>query len=326
MIAEGVKSLDKIPVTRIESIGFTVSDLNRAIDFYTNILSFEKIFETETGGVEVENLTGVCGAKIRVVRLRLNNEILELTEYQNSQGRAIPTTSHSNDYWFQHLAIVVSDIEKAFQNLRRHKVRFVSNAPQTLPEYLKQAAGIKAFYFQDNDCHNLELVEFPPDKISGKWRELSKNENELFLGIDHTAIVVEVTEKSLEFYCGCLQMKISGESENYGTEQENLTNVRDARVRITSLETPQAGIGVELLQYLSPTDGKAFPKDTQPNDLWHWQTSFKTAAIDDSKRILRKRSSDFISDKIAAPENASPDFGKAFLVRDADGHAVRFIE
>lgn len=315
-------STDKISVSHIESVGFTVSEMDRAIDFYTRILSFEKISDAEIWGAEVENLSGVFGARIRVVLLRLGGEILELTEYLTPQGRPIPIDSRNNDCWFQHIAIVVSDLDKAYQILRQNKVRYSSNAPQTLPDCLEDAAGIKAFYFKDFDNHILELIEFPFGKGKQKWRELAKDKSKSFLGIDHTAIVIADTQKSLEFYRDTLQMKISGESENYGDEQEHLNNVRGARLRVTSLQTANAGIRVELLQYLSPTDGKPFPQDSQANDLWHWQTSF---AIDEIN-ILERRKFDFISNGIGSFENESLGFEKGLLVRDTDGHAVRIVE
>jgi catechol 2,3-dioxygenase-like lactoylglutathione lyase family enzyme len=101
-------------VSRIESVGFTVSDMNKAVDFYTHVLPFEKVSETEIYGTEFEHLTGVFGARARVVRVRLGNETLELTEYLTPQGRPVPVDSKSNDRWFQHVAIIVSDMDKAY--------------------------------------------------------------------------------------------------------------------------------------------------------------------------------------------------------------------
>jgi catechol 2,3-dioxygenase-like lactoylglutathione lyase family enzyme len=57
----------------------------------------------------------------------------------------------------------------------------------------------------------------------------------LFLGIDHTAIVVWDTEASVKFYRDLLGLHVAGESENYGTEQEHLNNVFGAHLRITAL-------------------------------------------------------------------------------------------
>ena len=220
---------------------------------------------------------------------------------------------------------IVSDTDAAFQMLRRHDVRRSSTVPQTLPDYPKDAAGIKAFYFKDFDHHILELIEFPPDKIQRKWCEAAKDESKLFLGIDHTAIVVENTEKGLEFYRDIMQMKISGESENYGTEQEHLNNVCGARVRVASLETAKSGIGVELLSYRSPTGGKPFPPDTQANDVWHWQTSFVSANLNNTA-ILKSRNIDFISNDVVSLETETLVFEKAVPVRDPDGHAAGIVE
>jgi len=310
---------------RIESVGFTVSDMERAIDFYTRVLPFEIVSDRETWGDGFERLSGVFGARARVVRFRLGGETLELTEYLNSTGRPIPVDSRSNDRWFQHVAIIVSDMDKAFEVLRRNRVRFVSNAPQTLPATIPAAAGIRAFYFRDFDNHVLEILQFPPGKGAAKWRERAKT-GRLFLGIDHTAIVVGDTGESLKFYRDALGLSVAGESLNSGTEQEHLNNVFGARLRITGLKTSEDGIAVEFLEYLAPRDGRAFPADTRSSDLWHWQTSFITARAEDLASLLRQKRFDFVSSGVVSPRESALGFGKALLVRDADGHAVRVVE
>lgn len=112
-----------------------------------------------------ERLVGVFG-----VRMQLGNEVIELTDYLTPAGRPIPIDSRSNDRWFQHIAIVVSDMNQAYQLLRQHNVQHVSTAPQRLPEYLINAAGIEAFYFRDPDGHNLEIIYYPPDKGERNFR------------------------------------------------------------------------------------------------------------------------------------------------------------
>lgn len=312
-------------VSRIESVGFTVSDMDKSIDFYTRILPFEKISDDETWGEDVEHLSGVFGARVRVVRLRLGGEILELTEYLASNGRPIPVDSKSNDKWFQHIAIIVSDMDKAFTRLRENKVRFASTAPQTLPKTIPAASGIKAFYFKDFDNHVLEILEFPTDKGASKWHDLAKT-GQLFLGIDHTAIVVGKTDDALRFYRK-LGLRIAGESHNFGVEQEHLNNVFGAKLHITGLSTQAAGINVEFLEYVAPTDGRPFPKDTRSSDLWHWQTSFVTDHADDLTGILSSEDKpDFISSGVISFGKNPFGFKKAALLRDFDGHAVRLVE
>ena len=309
-------------VSHVESVGFTVSDMDRAVDFYTRVLPFEKVSDVEIAGTDFEHLSGVFGARVRVVCLMLGDETLELTEYLTPQGREIPVDSRSNDRWFQHVAIIVSDMDKAFAYLRANKIPFASTGPQTLPAYITAAAGIRAFYFKDFDNHVLEILAFPADKGAPKWHDPAKN-GKLFLGIDHTAIVVGDTEASLKFYRDALGLTVGGESMNFGTEQEHLNNVFGARLHITGLKTDEPGINVEFLEYLAPTNGRPYPADSRGNDLWHWQTSFATNHIDE---LFRSYDPNFISSGSVLFEKPVLGFRKASLVRDPDGHAVRLIE
>ena len=307
--------------SHFESVGFTVSDMDKALDFYTRTLTFEKVSDVETSGTEFEHLSGVFGARVRIVRLKLGDETLELTEYLTPQGRAIPPDSRSNDRWFQHIAIIVSDMDKAYTHLRANKVRHASTGPQTLPTYITAAAGIRAFYFKDFDNHVLEILSFPSDKGAAKWHELADT-GKLFLGIDHTAIVVGDTDTSLKFYRDRLGLTVAGESINYGPEQEHLNNVFGARLHITGLKTRDAGIAVEFLGYLAPTSGRPYPLDSRSNDLWHWQTSFVTADI---AGLFRGYRPDLISSGSVLFDRPVLGFRTASVVRDPDGHAVRLV-
>jgi catechol 2,3-dioxygenase-like lactoylglutathione lyase family enzyme len=156
-------------VSEVAAIGITVSDLDRAVDFYSRVLSFGKVSEVEVWGDDYEHLEGIFGLRMHVAKMRLGNESIELTEYLTPKGRAIPVDSRSNDRWFQHAAIIVSDIDRAYQLLRQNHVQHASTGPQRLPDWNKNAAGISAFYFKDPDGHTLEVLQFPPDKGDPKW-------------------------------------------------------------------------------------------------------------------------------------------------------------
>ena len=216
-----------------------------------------------------------------------------------------------------HVAIIVSDMDRAYQHLRQHGVSHASTGPQTIPEWNKAAAGIKAFYFRDPDHHNLEILWFPPGKGPARWQK----KDALFLGIDHTAIVVADTEKSLAFYRDTLGMKVAGESENYGIEQERLNNVFGARLRITGLRAA-AGPAIEFLEYLAPRDGRPYPADSKANDILHWQIHAITHDLDDAFDILRPGKTTFVSSGLVALPDKSLGFNKGLLIRDPDGHAL----
>jgi catechol 2,3-dioxygenase-like lactoylglutathione lyase family enzyme len=314
----GLPAAEAVPV-----VGLTVSDMDRSLEFYTRILPFQVVADTEVAGKRWEELTGAFGVRLRIVRLRLGEEQLELTEYLAASvpGRPVPVDSRSNDRWFQHVAIIVSDMDSAYRWLRAHKVRSASTGPQLLPRSIPGAAGIRAFYFKDPDGHPLEILQFPPDKGDPRWHRSAP----LFLGIDHTAIVVGSTEQSLSFYRDLLGLRVAGESRNAGTEQEHLNNVEGARLRITGLRSP-AGPGVELLEYLAPTDGRAYPADARSNDLLHWETTIAVRSLDQLLPRLDSAGVTRLSREPAMLGARNLDLGDGVLIKDPDGHVVRLVD
>jgi catechol 2,3-dioxygenase-like lactoylglutathione lyase family enzyme len=311
-----------LAVTALEAVGMTVDDMDRSLDFYTRVLSFEAVSDVEAAGQEYERLEGVFGARMRVVRLKLGGEFIELTDYLAPRGRPYPYDTRSNDRWFQHIAIIVSDMDRAYRWLREHKVEHASTGPQRLPDWNPNAGGIEAFYFRDPDGHFLEVLHFPPGKGDPKWHQRT---DRLFLGIDHTAIVVWDTERSLGFYRDALGFSVAGGAENYGVEQEHLNNVFGARLRITSLKT-QSGPAIEFLEYLAPRDGRPAPQDLKANDLAHWQ--IRLVAQKGSLTGVQPALSPWtwVSPGVISTPKAELGFTHGGLVRDPDGHALLMIE
>jgi catechol 2,3-dioxygenase-like lactoylglutathione lyase family enzyme len=302
-------------------VGFTVGSLEKALAFYTSVLPFKLAGEAvEVYGKPYEDLQALGGLRMRVATLRLGHETLELTEYLSPAGRPIPPDSRSNDSWFQHIAIVVSDMAAAYAHLSLHNVRHVSVAPQTLPKWNKAAADIQAFYFQDPDGHNLEIIYFPLGKGDPRWQE----QPDLFLGIDHTAIAVNNTSASLKFYRDTLGMRLVGESLNYGLEQEQLNGIPGSKVRICGLRSG-SGFGVEFLEYLQPRTGRPFPADTQANDLWHWQTTLEVDDPTKTAALLQAAGYARLSSEVVTLPDEKLGFQRGFMLRDPDGHALRLI-
>jgi catechol 2,3-dioxygenase-like lactoylglutathione lyase family enzyme len=307
-------------IQAVDAVGMTVSNMDRSIAFFSDVLTFEKISDDEVTGSDYEKLNGVFGVRMRVVRMRLGGEQIELTEYLTPRGRPIPVDSRSNDRWFQHVAIIVADMDKAYDRLRQHHVEHASPAPQRLPDWNTAAGGIRAFYFRDPDGHPLEILEFPEGKGDPRWHRAG---GKIFLGIDHTAIVVGDTATSLAFYRDLLGLQVAGESVNYGPEQERLNNVFGARLQITALRAP-GGPGIEFLEYLAPRNGRP-AVGIKANDVAHWETTLATAAADRAFAEFLRRRVFLVSPAVAAPERARY-FNKGVLVHDPDGHPVKVIE
>jgi catechol 2,3-dioxygenase-like lactoylglutathione lyase family enzyme len=210
-------------------------------------------------------------------------------------------------------------MDAAYARLQRHHVEHASREPQRLPDWNPNAGGIKAFYFKDPDSHPLEILQFPAGKGDLRWQATGR----LFLGIDHTAIVVGDTAASLAFYRDTLGLRVAGESTNYGLEQERLNNVSGARLHITALRAAR-GPGIEFLEYLAPRNGR-LADGIQPNDLAHWETTVTTADDDLALERFLMRRVMLVSPAVAVLGGPS-EFAKGLLVRDPDGHAVKVVQ
>ncbi|MFN0215250.1 MAG: VOC family protein [Saprospiraceae bacterium] len=304
----------------VTAVSITVSNLEKEVDFFVQNLDFKKIKEESFSGEAVSKLYGLTEktATVRIATLQLGQEQIRLMDFEGTFAeRPVPADTRSNDLWFQHLAIVVSDMDAAYQKLLKNKVQHVSTFPETLPDYLPNAAGIRAFYFRDPEGHNLELIWFPPGKGNPKWQSRATNQtSSLFLGIDHTAIAISDTDRSMAFYRDALGLVWGGHSENFGPEQEHLNQVFGARLDINGLHA-DTGFGVEFLRYITPPGGRAIPPDSRATDLSHYQTEFW---VDDLPVLLQRiERHGFAKDLTSTIPFNSAD---CILLLDPDGHAV----
>ena len=133
------------------------------------------------------------------------------------------------------------------------------------------------------------------------------------------------TDRSLACYRDTLGLRVVGESENHGPEQERLNNVFGARLRITTLRAA-AGPGIEFLEYLTPRDGRPVPPDARANDLTHWQTALVAGDAEAVYRRFRGGVCAPLSPGVIAPGEPALGFSKAFLIRDPDDHTLEVTQ
>ncbi len=306
----------------IRGFALTVSNLDAAVSFYEQALGFSKVGERVVTDRNYDYLTGVFGTRVRSATLQLGDERIELEQYLTPAGQPIPVDSRSNDLWFQHFAVVVSNMERAYDHVRQFAVQSISSAPQTIPESNKGAAGIKAYKFKDPDGHPLELLWFPSDKGRPKWQQPG---GRLFLGIDHSAIGISSTERSTAFYRDLIGLAVAGGGVNTGMTQEQLDNAFGAVVRITGLRPERdASPGLEFLQYVTPSGGRPSPLNLRPNDLVLTRTVIEVDDLDRLTMRLQGSGVTFISP--AAIAVAGAPWSKGLMVKDPDGHAVLLVE
>ena len=181
-----------MPDVVIDRITLIVSDLDRAEENYVRTFGCCVEHRAE---IDPSLISVLCIRQARGRRslLRLGREQIELLEFTDSAGRPYPPGSTSTDLWFQHMAIVVSDMTDAYQLVmaNRRFRRISRDGPVRLPD---SSGGLTAFKFRDHDGHPLELLAFPDGRVPGEWR--SGNGTGSFLGVDHTAIGISDSASS----------------------------------------------------------------------------------------------------------------------------------
>ena len=132
---------------------FTVSDIDRSVAFYRDILGMELVSQSEGSGPIAETILDMPGVHLKVAFLKAGDEMLELTEYLSPKGR--PYDRRTCDVGPCHIAFWVADIHQAYRDLSAKGVRFKS-APQPAG---KPGATTWACLVTDPDGITLELLQ-----------------------------------------------------------------------------------------------------------------------------------------------------------------------
>jgi catechol 2,3-dioxygenase-like lactoylglutathione lyase family enzyme len=310
--------LSSVPATaavvKVEAFCATVSDLAETERFYRDGLGFQVVSRQTSDDPRLARLLGVEDAKLRVLVMRLGAERVEFIQFSKTR-KTYPKDSRSPDLWFQHFAIVVSDMGKAYRHLQRIGISPISiGGPQTLPP---QNGRVAAFKFRDPDGHPLELLYFPPGQGRAVWHE--QPAGRLFLGIDHSAIAVADTARGKAFYSDLLGMVPTYDITNRGPTQEALDGTLNAVVQITGLRPSASdGPGIEFLDYRTPPTGRPAPPDTQTNDLVHVHLVMRVDDLDREVQVLDRQGRSLVSPGIVTLAGGE----RAVMVRDPDGHML----
>jgi catechol 2,3-dioxygenase-like lactoylglutathione lyase family enzyme len=306
-------------VIRISRISFTTADAYRLASFYRQAFGFEAMETEHHGGTSFARLAGVEGAQARALALRLGAQTIELLAFRR-HGAPYPADIGCDDPRFQHIAIVVADMEAAYLRLRACAgwTAITRPAPQRLPA---SSGAVTAFKFRDPEGHPLELIAFTPDNVPPRWRQAPHRDGPC-LGVDHSAIVVSDTARSVAFYQQLMGFSVVGRSLNRGREQEQLDAVPGAVVEVTALDPgAENPPHLELLCYRSPGPPRGTRAALRSNDI----AATRLALEVDDVPALEPRLAAARARSISAGTVALRDNRPALLVRDPDGHALLLV-
>jgi catechol 2,3-dioxygenase-like lactoylglutathione lyase family enzyme len=235
----------------LAQISLTTSNASHLASFFERALGFRRLETKRFSGADFERLMGVKGGA-KSITLGLGEGVMELLEF-DQVGQPYPKDASSSDLIFQHFAIVVTNMDQAYGRLSTLSdwAAISCAGPQRLPE---ASGGVTAFKFRDPDGHPLELLAFPVGRRPDRWQ--SRSDGDLYLGIDHSAIGVYDSARSVAFY-ETLGFRAAARSLNRGAEQDCLDAVNNACVEVTALKLRRATPHIELLCYQSVTHDRS---------------------------------------------------------------------
>jgi len=138
--------------------GITVSNLERSLAFWRDVLGFELSHTAHQTGELAEEITGVKGAELKLVVLKTpGGHKIELLEYISPTNRKY-VDHRPCDVGSVHVALLVDDLEAVLGRIAASGWQ-AAGEPQTLKT--GPNAGKRVVYVRDPDGTTIEFMQTP---------------------------------------------------------------------------------------------------------------------------------------------------------------------
>jgi len=135
----------------LEHVALSVSNLERSISFYRDLLGLRLVRLIESGeGSRLGDIVGMPGCQARIAHLESEKGMLELFEYVRPPGSPIPKERKQADHGPIHIGFASADIQSEYARLRERGVSFFNEPIEFRP-------GAWVVYFRGPDGEVCEL-------------------------------------------------------------------------------------------------------------------------------------------------------------------------
>ncbi|MBV7338774.1 VOC family protein, partial [Chloroflexi bacterium TSY] len=144
-----------------DHVSVTVSDMDRSLAFYRDLLGLQEIERHRLEGETISKMAGKDDVVMQVVRLQAPETpglLLDLQQYVTPQGKV--SDAKLGDVGHSHICFGVPNLAEAYQELTDQGVKFVSEPVSFDLEW----AIVHVVFFEDPDGYILELMQVPYEK------------------------------------------------------------------------------------------------------------------------------------------------------------------
>jgi len=146
--------MEKNVAKRVYHTGINVSDMDRSLGFYVDLLGCEVISDAEVSGENVDKGLGLKEGGFRQVYLRVGPDEIELFQYRSGMQTDKTIYQDASGIGIRHICFVVDGLEETYIDLSAKGYQFVS-------EPISNPDGVKWVFLKDPDNYYVELVELP---------------------------------------------------------------------------------------------------------------------------------------------------------------------
>ena len=140
-------------VKSVNHISFTVSNLERSVEFYRNLLGLEVVDVSERDRGFSERVTGIKNAQLKIAYLNAGNCSVELVQYLFPKGNKVDT--ETCNVGSAHVCFNVNNFLELTEKLRKGNINF-TGSPCIIPIGPNKARMV--LYFKDPDDNNIEII------------------------------------------------------------------------------------------------------------------------------------------------------------------------
>jgi catechol 2,3-dioxygenase-like lactoylglutathione lyase family enzyme len=145
-------------VLRMTHVGICVSDVERSVRFYRDLLGFAYRSELRVQGEPSDTLLRLRGVDLQAVYLERDGTRIELLYYAGPGPVGDDTPRPMNARGLTHLSLRVDNLKDTLATLRAAGVRVLDETMIDIPDF-----GAAAIFIVDPDGTLIELVQSPGD-------------------------------------------------------------------------------------------------------------------------------------------------------------------